>query len=190
MSQLAAHLSTSPSSVPVSEQDGSSFLEGNPSALIHQFIEQIHYDGAAGRVRVQLRRLEETPDETTLAFQYRLLSGRDRTLPVFQPQPAKDSTNQPTRLAQLLVLAHQIEAQVRSGQVTDYRELARQAQISAARIGQIVTLAQLAPDIQEYVLFLADQHTARISELALRNIAREMRWDRQRARFRKLTAHR
>ena len=73
-------------------------------------------------------------------------------------------------------------------EIKDYRELARQAQVSAARIGQIVTLAQLGR-IQEYILFLADQPPARISELGLRNIAQEMRRDRQRVRFRKLTGY-
>jgi hypothetical protein len=54
----------------------------------------------------------------------------------------------------------------------------------------IVMLGQLAPDIQEYVLFLRAEHTGLISEQQLRAIAREPRWDRQRERFQKLLGRR
>jgi hypothetical protein len=52
-----------------------------------------------------------------------------------------------------VALAHRLEALVRSGEVKDYVELAAIAYVSPARIAQIVILSQLAPDIQEYVLF-------------------------------------
>jgi len=55
----------------------------------------------------------------------------------------------------LVALAHWLEGMVESGQVKDYRELARLAQVSTARVAQIIVLAQLAPRIQEYVLFLS-----------------------------------
>jgi hypothetical protein len=61
--------------------------------------------------------------------------------------------------------------------------LATLAHVSAARIAQIVVLAQLAPDIQEYVLFLSAEHAGRIPESELRAIAREPLWARQRAQF-------
>jgi len=67
--------------------------------------------------------------------------------------------------------------------VKDYIELAELAHVSPARIAQIVILAQLAPEIQEYVLFLSTEHSGLLAERELREIAREPRWDRQRACF-------
>jgi hypothetical protein len=46
-----------------------------------------------------------------------------------------------------------------------------------------MTLLHLAPAIQEYLLFLAVSQASPISEAGLRRIAREPRWDRQRALF-------
>jgi hypothetical protein len=64
--------------------------------------------------------------------------------------------------------------------------LARLAQVSPARISQIVILAQLAPSIQEQILFLSTEQAVGISEREVRAIAREPRWDLQRSRFAKL----
>ena len=60
----------------------------------------------------------------------------------------------------------------------DYVELANLRQVSPARVAQIVVLGQLAPDIQEYLLFLSAEHAGLIGERQLREIAREPRWDR------------
>jgi hypothetical protein len=46
-----------------------------------------------------------------------------------------------------------------------------------------MVLLHLAPAIQEYVLFLSAGEARLISELVLRRIAREPRWDRQRVLF-------
>lgn len=70
--------------------------------------------------------------------------------------------------------------------MNDYKELAKLAKVSPARIAQIVLLVQLAPDIQEYVLFLSSEHAGLISERELREIAREPLWDRQRALFQEM----
>ena len=68
-----------------------------------------------------------------------------------------------------------------AGEVTDHGELARLGQVSPARICQYMTLLHLAPAIQEYLLFLVVSQVSPLSEVALRRIAREPRWDRQRA---------
>ena len=60
--------------------------------------------------------------------------------------------------------------------------------VSSARICQYMTLLHLAPAIQEYLLFLAVTQSSPISEAGLRRIAREPRWDRQRALFESLLA--
>jgi len=58
------------------------------------------------------------------------------------------------RVARLMALAIRFDHLVRSGAVKDYATLARLAQVSRARISQIMNLLHLAPDIQEALLFL------------------------------------
>jgi hypothetical protein len=98
-------------------------------------------------------------------------------------EPAPEPQGRPPRIARLLALAHKLDALVRSGAVTGYAELARLGHISPARLTQIMVLLHLAPSIQEYLLFLSAADTRFITELELRNIAREPRWDRQRKLF-------
>ena len=117
-----------------------------------------------------------------MTFEYKLPSRRSRTLPKFRAEH-EELPGGPPRVAQLVALAHALEARVRSGLAKDYVEIARQARISPARVAQIVLLSQLAPDIQEYVLFLSSEHAGLITEPELRQIARELRWDRQRTLF-------
>jgi hypothetical protein len=74
---------------------------------------------------------------------------------------------------------------VQSGEVKSYGELARLGHISPARLSQIMILAQLAPSIQEFVLFLSANNDGAITERELRKIARDPRWDRQRQKFAK-----
>jgi hypothetical protein len=85
-----------------------------------------------------------------------------------------------------MALAHKLDELVRSGEVTDHGELARLGHVSPARICQYMTLLHLSPAIQEYLLFLAVSQASPISEADLRRIAREPRWDRQRALFESL----
>jgi hypothetical protein len=74
--------------------------------------------------------------------------------------------------------------------VKDFSELARLAQVTPARIGQIVILGQLAPAIQEHILFLGSEQETSLAERELRAIAREPRWDRQQALFERLLGDR
>jgi hypothetical protein len=124
-----------------------------------------------------------------MTFEYQLPK-RGRALPPLRPRAAGEPVGRPPRVARLVALAHKLEASVHSGHVNDYGELARLAHVCPARIAQVVLLAQLAPDIQEYVLFLRAEHAGLMTELQLRAIAREPRWDRQRARFQKLLGRR
>ena len=120
-----------------------------------------------------------------MTFEFRLAVRRNRTLPAFGAGLV-EPTGRPPRIARLVALAHKLEGMVRSGVIKDHGELARRAQVSPARIAQIVILSQLAPDIQEYVLFLSSEHAGLITEPGLREIARDLRWDRQRDAFRAL----
>ena len=124
-----------------------------------------------------------------MTFEYRL-AVRRRALPPFEPNQSIEPAGPPARLARLVALAHHLEAQVRSGQVKDHDELAVLYKVSPARIAQIVILSQLAPAIQEYVLFLSAEHAGLITEVALREVARELHWDRQLALFQELVTRR
>jgi hypothetical protein len=98
-------------------------------------------------------------------------------------EPAPEPQGRPPRIARLLALAHKLDALVRSGAIADYGELARLSRISPARLTQIMVLLHLSPAIQEHALFLSAGDARFVSELALRKVAREPRWDRQRKLF-------
>src|SRR5713226_3051345 len=101
-------------------------------------------------------------------------------------EPTSALPGRPPRIARLVALAHKLDALVRSGAIPSYSELARLGHISPARLTQIMVLLHLAPSIQEYILFLSAGDARFIPELGLRKIAREPRWDRQRAMFARL----
>lgn len=122
-----------------------------------------------------------------MTFEYRLPLRR-RTLPVFDPNQPIEPAGPPAQLARLVALAHQFEVKVRSGEVKDYDELAKSSGVSPARIAQIAILSQIAPAIQEYLLFLSTEHAGMITEIQLRGIAHEIRWDRQLVLFQELVA--
>jgi hypothetical protein len=106
-----------------------------------------------------------------------------RTLVV---EAAAEVQGRPPRIARLVALAHKLDALVRSGEVAGYAELAHLGHITPARLSQILVLLHLAPSIQEYLLFLSAADARLIRELALRKVAREPRWDRQRKLFHEL----
>ena len=102
-----------------------------------------------------------------------------------QPQPAT-ATARPQgrvpRVARLMALAIRLEAQVRHGELTNYSELARVGHVSRARISQILNLINLAPDIQEALLFLPLTESGRdpIHLAMLQPIAAAFDWQKQR----------
>ncbi len=101
-------------------------------------------------------------------------------------EPAQEPCGKPPRLARLVALAHKLDGLVRSGAVKDYAELAQLGHVSPARLSQIMLLLHLAPAIQEYILFLSPGEARFVTELALRGIAHEAHWDRQRELFEQL----
>jgi hypothetical protein len=58
------------------------------------------------------------------------------------------------RVSRLMALAIRFEGLVRSGAVRDYADLARLGRVTRARISQITSLLNLAPALQEALLFL------------------------------------
>jgi len=92
------------------------------------------------------------------------------------------------RLARFLALALRLEAQLRRGVLKDCAEVARVGHVTRARVSQILRLVNLAPDIQEAILFLPrtqrDRDAVILSEVI--PIAMELDWKRQRRAWRRL----
>lgn len=91
------------------------------------------------------------------------------------------------RVSRLMALAIRFDDLVRTGEIGDYADLARLGYVSRARITQIMNLLNLAPDIQEAILFLPKTTKGRdpIHERHLRPITVIPQWSRQR----KMWAH-
>ncbi len=86
------------------------------------------------------------------------------------------------RVTKLMALAIRFEQMVRDGEVADYTELARLGHVTRARITQIMNLLNLAPDIQEILLFLPAIESGRdpITERDIRRITGAQDWRVQR----------
>jgi hypothetical protein len=86
------------------------------------------------------------------------------------------------RISRLMALAIHFDALIRDGAVADQAELARLGQVTRARMTQIMNLLQLAPEIQEELLFLPriKRGKAPIQERHLRPIAAVASWRQQR----------
>ena len=109
-----------------------------------------------------------------------------RTRKVIQegPPPEPDATPEGTipRISRLMALAIRIDRLIKAGEVTDQADLARMGSVSRARVTQIMNLLQLAPEIQEAILFLPRTENGRdpIREIMVRPIAAEPDWRKQR----------
>jgi hypothetical protein len=92
-------------------------------------------------------------------------------------------------VSKLMALAIRLDGLVRDGAVADQAELARLGHVTRARVTQIMNLLQLAPDIQEALLFLPRVERGRdpIQEHQLRPIAAVPDWRKQRRMWRDLT---
>lgn len=104
------------------------------------------------------------------------------------PAPPPSVFGRVPRIARLMALALRFQRLVESGSVRDYAELARLGHVTRARMTQIMNLLNLAPDIQEAVLFLPPVESGRdpIRELHLRPIAATPDWRKQRQMWRRL----
>ena len=92
------------------------------------------------------------------------------------------------RVARLMALAIRMQRLIDSEEVRDYAELAHLGHVTRARMTQIMNLLNLAPDIQEEILFLPPVESGRdpIRELQLRPITAVPNWRKQRQMWREL----
>ena len=89
------------------------------------------------------------------------------------------------RIARLMALALKFEQMIRQSVVLDYAVLAAVGRVSRARVTQIMNLLNLAPDIQEQILFLRWETAERcgICEQTIRRMSSLLLWSDQRARW-------
>jgi hypothetical protein len=142
---------------------------------IQQLLQLVRYDSVTRRVSVELR--------DGSRFEYLL------SLPV---RPGVRSSEQEGKLggrtphvSRLMALAIKFQSLVSSGSVRNYRELAEVRHVSRPRLSQIMKLAQLAPGIQEKLLFLPPtlEGPDRVFEKHLRFLASVVDWEKQKELF-------
>ena len=106
--------------------------------------------------------------------------------PQFPPEVPAAKTSIP-RIARLMALAIRFDGQLRTAEFRDYAELARLGRVTRARMTQIMKLLDLAPDIQEQLLFLPNRK--RLTERTLRPVVSRIDWNEQRRMFQKIMDH-
>ena len=98
------------------------------------------------------------------------------------PEPSPVPEGRVPRISRLMALAIRFDRLIKEGEIDDQADLARLGNVSRARVTQIMNLLQLAPEIQEALLFLPRTVKGRdpIRERHIRPIATELDWRRQR----------
>src|SRR4051812_13651636 len=145
--------------------------------VIRQSVERVKYHSGTRQVSATLR--NGTRFVYTLARPDR--AGVRRTT-------GDTTTGGVPRISRLMALAIRLERLIGEGAVSNFVDAARLGGISRPRMSQIMTLTNLAPAIQEELLFLpkvlpgSDRHC----EKALRQIAQVTDWDTQMPLFRSL----
>jgi hypothetical protein len=97
--------------------------------------------------------------------------------------PAQASRSIP-RIARLMALVIRFERLLMDEMIQNYAELARLGCVTRSPITQIMKLLDLAPDIQEEILFLPP--IKGLNERSLRSIVSRTDWDEQRRLFQKI----
>jgi hypothetical protein len=134
-----------------------------------------------------------TAEATSLTVQARThfkLAARGRKRLASGEIPASAQCGHIPRISRLMALAIRCDGMTQRGDVHDYTELARLGHVTRARITQIMNLLNLAPDIQEAILFLSpiDEGREVIKEWQVRPIAAMPDWDKQRRLWADLNA--
>lgn len=101
-----------------------------------------------------------------------------------EPMPTAPQARERTpRITMLMALAVKYQEMVDCGDLRDYADIARLGYLSRARMTQIMNLSNLAPDIQERLLFPTGPLPA---ERRLRGLVAQVDWKTQRRLWRNL----
>jgi len=112
-----------------------------------------------------------------------VVNGEDRAVPEGQTILGllHDLRIDPARVAVTLAHAHKIRQAILSGEIQNQADAARKLGLTRARLSQILEMTNLAPDLQEEILFLeAIDGREPLSGRALRGVLRVTAWDEQR----------
>ena len=94
-----------------------------------------------------------------------------------------DAATRTPRITRLTAMAIKYQGIVNSGELKDFADIARLGYVSRARITQIMNLSNLAPDIQEQLLFPV---AILPPERRLREVVAKVEWKDQRRLWRSL----
>ena len=125
--------------------------------------------------------MKRTRQELTYAADFRTGAKGQRS-----QQTQTEPDNPVSRIARLMALASRFERLVQDESIDSYAELARLGHVTRARMTQIMNLLNLAPDIQEQILFLSP--ATGLNERNLRPVVHCIDWNEQRILFRKIGA--
>ena len=118
------------------------------------------------------------------SYLFRGRKGSDVVFSQEPPPPPPETVRRPARVARMLALAHRLQSAIKNGEYQDRADLARQFDLTRARITQLLNLTLLAPDLQEQVLDLeAIDGLEPTSERALREVVGMVDWGEQRQRW-------
>ncbi len=92
------------------------------------------------------------------------------------------------RVARLMALAIRCDGLIRDGVIENYTEIARLGHVTRARVSQIMNLLNLAPDIQEELLYMSRVEIGRPAIILadLQPIASTPDWRKQRKMWQEL----
>lgn len=126
----------------------------------------------------------------TSAVHFRRGRGRRKVLECGEAPAATAEPGSTPRVSRLTALALRLQRLVQSGELADYADLTRLGHVTRARVTQIMNLLNLAPDIQEQLLFLPRTAKGRdpIREHHPRPIAAILDWRKQRRVWKQLRA--
>jgi hypothetical protein len=127
-------------------------------------------------------------ERLTINRQFYVATKRSGTKQMESGSKPLTPTGRVPRISRLLAMAHHCFQLVRTGAIINQSELAHFGQISTTRMTQIMWLDNLAPNIQEEILFLPKTVKGRdpIKESDLRPIAKTLDWGKQRQMWNKL----
>ncbi|HZU28992.1 MAG TPA: recombinase family protein [Bryobacteraceae bacterium] len=171
---------------PLPADDLERIVEDAAGGDIAHYVERVTWAGDRDQLTIRLKDQSEMliPIERVRVQRGRIM------LRVAGPQRDAQSRVEGCvpRISRLMALALRLEELLRTRATGSEAELARAGNVTRSRIRQILNLLDLAPDIQEQLLFLPRSANGRdsITEQELRRITTEPDWERQRTTFAEL----
>jgi hypothetical protein len=147
-----------------------SLSTGEQCEIVAEFVERIGYDHRTQQASLRVRDSTGATEEVQIRVRK---NSFDRQL---YSQSAEKPVS--TRLGRVMALTILFGDLLGSGKTRNFPELGRRAGISTVRVSQIMKLRNLAPTIQERLLFMTEEK-GEVTELALRRVAGEIEWRRQ-----------